>query len=108
MHEVKKMFKLNPDGVSEWIIAENKNQAIAYAGLQWGIDVVLEHYQEFKENTPEATISDFIDYFAKEEPMNKKFTHCEYGPNYDQVVTKTIKEFLEDHDQVPCYFACSE
>ncbi|MBM7854927.1 hypothetical protein JOC37_001307 [Desulfohalotomaculum tongense] len=69
----KKMFRLNEDGVAEWIIAKNKKQALEYADSLWG-GVVDDYYKEFLECNPGATFEEFVDYFVQEEPLNREFT----------------------------------
>ncbi|HBX22646.1 MAG TPA: hypothetical protein DEF34_03260 [Desulfotomaculum sp.] len=104
----KKMFALNEDGVTEWVIAENKNQALSFAANMWGIDVVLNYYAEDKESNPELTVKEFIDGFVREVPSESMFTHHEYGDSHKDVVKKTMGEFLDDATEVPCYFACQD
>ncbi|WP_449240564.1 hypothetical protein [Desulfoscipio gibsoniae] len=104
----KKMFALNEDGVTEWVVAENKNQALSFAAGIWGIDCVLEYFKEYLQDVPDGTVNDFIDSFAKEVPRSSIFTHCEYGDNCKDVITRTIGEFLDDTTKVPSYFAYQE
>lgn len=99
----KKMYRLNEDGVPEWFIAENENQALSYAACVWGIDCVLQYFKEFLEDNPNGTIAEFIGDFVKEEKQEDNFSfHHENG----QMETKTVKEFLDEVSDVPCYFAC--
>ena len=101
----KKLFRLNEDGVAEWIVSENKNQAISYAATIWGIDCVLEYFQDFLRDNPDGKISEFIDGFVKEETLDKIFTlHHEDG----RKETKTIGEFIKNITEVPSYLACQD
>jgi len=99
----KKLFRLNGDGVAEWIVATDKRKALEFAAGVWGIDTVLDHFREHLKHNQDSNPGEFIDYFVKEEPADKAFTlHREHnGP-----ITKTTKEHLDGISEVPSYFAC--
>ncbi|WP_427340949.1 hypothetical protein [Caloranaerobacter sp. DY30410] len=100
MKNIKKMFRLNDDGVAEFIVAKSKLEALNYAANIWGIDTVLAIYDDYKKYNPDMTPEKFIETFV----IDGVFTHYEYG-EHGKTVTKTIKEFLDDIEEVPSYFA---
>lgn len=101
----RKMFRINEDGVPEWVVAANKEQAVEFYTNLYGEGTIQEAYGEYVLDIPGATFDEFIDYYVKEENPERSFTLiCGDG----QKVTKTVGEFLIGVDVVPFYFACSE
>lgn len=101
----KKLFRLNDDGVAEWVVAESKQQAFEFADGIWGGIGKDEYFKEFLEDNPGATFEDFIDYFVVEEDMER--LHTFFKDNGDRE-TKTVREWLDEVTEVPSYFGCSE
>lgn len=102
----KKMFRINEDGVPEWVVAVNKEQAIEFYTNLVGEGTVQEAYKEYVLNMPGATFDEFInDYYVKEESPNNSFTLIR---DNGEKVKKTVAEFLTGVDVVPFYFACSD
>ncbi len=101
----KFLFRINDDGVAEWIVAETKLQAFEFADKFWGGLARGEYFKEYLEDNPGATIEEFIDYFVTLEDPEKQFTF--HKDNGDRE-TKTIREWLENETEVPGYFGCSE
>ena len=101
----KILFRINEDGVTEWVVAANKEQAFEFYTNLVGEGPIQEAYKEYVQDIPEATFDEFIDYYVKEESPKVSFTLI--GNNGERV-TKTVGEFLIDVDVVPFYFACSE
>lgn len=104
----KKLFRLNEDGVAEWIVAKNKSQALSFASNLWGIDCVLQYFQEYLDDCPEESYKEFIDYFVKEEEMDQNFVYMQDEQGKISTETKTVKEWLDTVEEVPSYFACQE
>ncbi len=101
----KNLFRLNDDGIAEWVVAESKQQAFIFADTMWGGIGKDEYLKEYLEDNPDANLEDFIDYFVTLEDPKKLHTY--HKDNGDRE-TKTIKEWLEDVKEVPSYFGCSE
>ncbi|MTI82380.1 MAG: hypothetical protein FH756_00465 [Firmicutes bacterium] len=102
---MKKMFRVNEDGVAEWVVAENKQQAIKFCQQIWGENCIKEAFKEYLQDVPGSTFENFVDYYVQEENPKNKFTfHHDNG----EQITKTINEFLNDVREVPSYFACQD
>jgi len=101
----KKLFKLNEDGIAEWIVAESKEQAYEYAKNLWGEDTMKEYADEYFSGNPDGTLESFIDEFVIEEPEDKEFTIYDAGEN-GMPVTKIVAEWLKDVQEVPLWFCC--
>lgn len=101
----KKVFRLNEDGVAEWIVAGNKQQAFDFADKLWGGIGRDEHFKEYLADNPEATFEQFLDYFVQEELMNHEFA---FRHDDGSVEKKTFREFLDNITEVPSYFACQD
>lgn len=102
---IKNLYRLNDDGIAEWVIAESKQQAFEFADEIWGGIGKDEYFREFLEDNPGATFDDFINYFVTLEDPEK--LHTIIKDNGDRL-TKTIKEWLDDVTEVPSYFGCSD
>lgn len=101
----KKMFCINEDGVSEWVVAESKEQAFEFYRELVGEKCIEEDHQQYLKDMPSSSFEDFMDYYVKEEEMDKEFTlHNDDGTKE----RKTIREFLEGESVVPSYFACED
>ncbi|SHF56017.1 protein of unknown function [Desulforamulus putei DSM 12395] len=101
----KNLYRLNDDGVAEWVVAETKQQAFEFADEIWGGIGRDEYLKEFLEDNPGATFEDFIDYFVVEEDMER--LHTFFKDNGDRE-TKTVREWLDEVTEVPSYFGCSD
>ncbi|HBV98079.1 MAG: hypothetical protein JL50_00770 [Peptococcaceae bacterium BICA1-7] len=101
----KKMFRINENGVSEWVVAESREQAFEFYREYVGENSVDEDYKRYLRENPGNSFEDFMDYYVKEEEMDREFTlHNDDGTKE----RKTIREFLEDESEVPSYFACED
>jgi len=103
----KKIFRCNDDGVAEWCVAEDKEQAYKFLSDLWGEVTMKEYEKDYFDNNPEATLDEFIDDFFEEESDDKEFTIVDAGEG-DTPVTKKISEWLEDIETVPSYLCCAE
>lgn len=99
----RKMFRINEDGVPEWVVAANKEQAVEFYTNLYGESTVQEAYEEYMLDIPGVTFGEFIDYYVKEESPDRSFTLIR---DDEEKVKKTIGEFLTGVDEVPFYFAC--
>ena len=101
----KKMFCINEDGVSEWVVAESREQALEFYREVVGESCVDEDYQRYLRENPGSSLENFIDYYMKEEEMDGEFALQNDDGTKER---KTIREFLEDVSEVPSYFACED
>lgn len=97
MNKPKKMFSLNTDDISEWVIAEDKRQAITFADSAWGGIIQIDYWDEYKEDNPKAKFDDFIEYFVKEEPPEKELM-------IDGEIT-TVRKILDSADEIPSWYS---
>lgn len=103
--ENKNIYMINGDSTPEWVVATTKYKALEYITSIWGLAIILEYFQEAKEDDLELTYEEWIEEFVKKEDLDKEFTmYYEDGSK----VTKKISEWLKDAKEVPSYFACSE
>lgn len=102
--QLKKMFCFNEDGVAEYIVAENIDQAIVcYENITGG--AMKQTFEEEQKGDNTLTWEAFVAGYVKEESPDKEFTmHWDK----DRVETKTIREFLREVQEVPSYFACQD
>jgi hypothetical protein len=99
----KKMFLFNEDGVAEWIVAESIEQAIKFYEEVTGGSMA----QTFNlDKNLYGSWEEFVDGYVKEEPLDKVFNYHDYRGK--DIEKKTVQEFLNDVEEVPSYFACSE
>ncbi|MEW6065598.1 MAG: DUF3797 domain-containing protein [Bacillota bacterium] len=101
----KNLYRLNDDGVAEWVVAETKQQAFEFADEIWGGIGKDEYLKEFLEDNPWASFEEFIDYFVVEEDMERLHTFIKDNGDRE---TKTVREWLAEVTEVPSYFGCSE
>jgi hypothetical protein len=102
----KKIFRCNDDGVAEWCVAEDKEQAYKFLSDLWGAETMKECEEYYFDNNPQATLDEFIEDFFEEEPDEKEFMINDAGEG-DTPIIKKISEWLKDIDAVPSYF-CHE
>lgn len=98
-----RIFKCNEDGVAEWCVAANKEQAYEFMRNLWGSDSMKEYENDYYKDFPGSRLEDFIDDFFIEEPMDKVLTvEAEDGTD-----TRTVEQWLTRCNTIPSYF-CSE
>lgn len=101
----KILFRINEDGVTEWVVGVNKGQALEFYTHLVGEDTIQEAYKEYVHDIPGATFDEFINYYIKEESPENSFTLIR---DNGERVTKTVGEFLTGVGVVPFYFACND
>lgn len=90
--------------ISTYFSISRREQAIEfYNNLTGG--AMTQDYNQDKDLY--HSWEDFVDGYVKEEPLDKVFTYYGYQ-NTGEDIKKTIQEFLDDVEEVPSYFACSE
>jgi len=104
---MKSIFKCNEGGVTEWCVAENKQQAYDFMSNLWGEITMKEYENEYFEDDINTTLDDFIDNFFTEEQKEDDFTIVDAGIGGEPVTMK-ISEWLELQTVVPNYFCCEQ
>lgn len=100
-----KFFRLNVNGVTEWIVARSKKKALEHAKEIWGEDVVDEEWLQYKKYNPQATFEDFVEYFVKVQPDREFYTECtECG----KMKKTTVQAIINSVVKVPCWVRYQE
>ncbi len=103
----RKVFKCNDDGVAEWCIAMDKQQAYEFMLKMWGESTMGEYIEEYYEDNPGSSLDEFIECFFTEMPADQDFCIKDAGESGGPL-TRKISEWAISAVAVPFYLCCED
>ena len=103
-----KMYSFNEEGVAEYVIAQNRNDAIRCIKSIWGEDTWKDCEDDYLKDG--ISHEQFLDSFVREMSDNTEFALIDQE---GKKITLTVREHIQQIEQTedfrsPCYFACED